>query len=98
MEKERPSHKWGAKKAFSSEVFDSIIAEFKEGLKNAHCKEKNKKTFKQKGKKPNWRSKSNRFLENFVIWNQKYSDNPLLDLTFFLVFASRFTLFVCSFL
>ena len=50
----------GAKKGFSSEVFDSIIAEFKE---NIQFKEKNQKTLKQKRKKSNCWSKSKRFLE-----------------------------------
>ena len=40
----------GAKKAFSSEVLDSIIAEFKE---NVQFKEKNLETLKQKRKRPN---------------------------------------------
>ena len=39
----------GAKKAFSSELFDSIIAEFKEGLENVQFNEKNK-NFKAKKK------------------------------------------------
>ena len=51
----------GAKKAFSSELFNSIIAEFKEGLENVQFKEK--KTLMQKRKKPNWWSKSKRFFE-----------------------------------
>ena len=38
-----------AKKAFSSELFDSIIAEFKEGLENVQFNEKNK-NFKAKKK------------------------------------------------
>ena len=41
----------GAKKAFSSEVFDSIIAEFKENIK--FKKKKKDKNLKQKRKKPN---------------------------------------------
>ena len=39
-----------AKKAFSSELFDSIIAEFKEGLENVQFNEKNEKHFKAKKK------------------------------------------------
>ena len=46
LERERDS----AKKAFSSELFDSIIAEFKEGLENVQFNEKNKKNFKSKKK------------------------------------------------
>ena len=38
LERER-----GAKKAFSSELFDSIIAESKKGLENGQFKEKNQK-------------------------------------------------------
>ena len=53
----------GAKKAFRSELFDSITAEFKEGLENAKFKEKNQKTLRQKRKKSNWWSRSKRFLE-----------------------------------
>ena len=45
LERERES----AKKAFSSELFDSIIAEFKEGLENVQFNEKNK-NFKAKKK------------------------------------------------
>ena len=51
------------KKAFSSELFDYIIAEFKEGLGNAQFKETNQKTLKQERQKPNWWSKSKRFFE-----------------------------------
>ena len=50
----------GAKKAFSCEVFDSIVVKFKE---NIQFKEKNQKTLKQKRKKPNCCSKFKRFLE-----------------------------------
>ena len=41
----------GAKKAFSSEVFYSIIVEFKEGLENTQFKEKKLKSFKAEKKK-----------------------------------------------
>ena len=51
------------KKAFSSEVFDSVIGEFKKRLVNAQFRQKNQKTLKQKRKKPNRWSKSKRFLE-----------------------------------
>ena len=51
----------GALKAFSSELFDSIIEESKEDGK---CSEKKKlKPLKQKRKKPSWSSKSKRFFE-----------------------------------
>ena len=87
MERERPSQKWtsavadpvnnfmetlererGAKKAFSSEVIDSIIAELKE---NIQFKEKNQKSLKQKRKKPNWWSKSKRFLDELCNMESK---------------------------
>ena len=43
-------------KIITYEVFDFIIAEFREGLENAQIKKKKKiqKTLNQKGKKPNW--------------------------------------------
>ena len=40
---------WGAKNAFGSGLFDSIIAEFK-GSENAQFKEKDKKNFEVKKK------------------------------------------------
>ena len=42
---------WALKKAFSSKVFDSIIAEFKGVLENAQFKEKESKNFTAKKKK-----------------------------------------------
>ena len=42
---------WALKKAFSSKVFDSIIAEFKGVLENAQFKEKKSKNFTAKKKK-----------------------------------------------
>ena len=45
---EKQWRKRGAKKAFSKEVFDSIVAEFKE---NVQFKEKKSKNFKAKKKK-----------------------------------------------
>ena len=42
-------------KIITYEVFDFIIAEFREGLENAQIKKKKiQKTLNQKGKKPNW--------------------------------------------
>ena len=42
-------------KIITYEVFDFIIAEFREGLENAQIKKKKiHKTLNQKGKKPNW--------------------------------------------
>ena len=43
----------GAKKAFTSEVFDSIIAECKEGLENVHFKGNKSKNLEAE-KKQNW--------------------------------------------
>ena len=43
LERER-----GVKKAFSSELFDSIIAESKKGLENGQFKEKKSKSVKNK--------------------------------------------------
>ena len=50
LERER-----GAIKAFSRELFDSVIAEFKKGLKNVR--------FKEKSFKANWWSKLKCFFE-----------------------------------
>ena len=42
-------------KIITYEVFDFIIAEFREGLENAQIKKKKiQKILNQKGKKPNW--------------------------------------------
>ena len=58
------------KKEFSSEVFDSIIVEFKKRLVNAQFREKkNQKTLKQK--EPNRWSKSKRFLEKLCNMESK---------------------------
>ena len=46
-------------KIITYEVFDFIIAEFREGLENAQIKKKIQKTLNQKGKKLNWWSKWN---------------------------------------
>ena len=74
----------GTKKKFSSELFDSIFAEFKE---NIQFKEKKSKKLKVKKKETKLLVEvSSAYLKNLVIWNQKYNDNPFLNLTF----CSRF--------
>ena len=42
------------KKGSSSEVFDSIITEFKKSLENVQLQEKKFKIWRQKRMKPNW--------------------------------------------
>ena len=72
-----------AKKAFSSEVFDSIIAEFKE---NVQFKEKKFKNSKAKKKETKLLVEVEAFQK--LKSNEKYNNNLFLNLTF----CSRFCL------